>query len=166
MDGKRIAALLVAADVLLVPLIRAVPAAAATASEAPGAPGANATWDESQVTGFADSLGASSKVWYTLGNGELENVFYPVTDTADTFGLQYIVTNGTSFPPRPCSSTPTTTRSSTTTGWATPAAPTPPAVTWWRPTVQCPARWPPRPASTRWPRPCWLRATARTRWPR
>jgi hypothetical protein len=61
MDGKRIAALLVAADVLLVPLIRAVPAAAATASGAPGAPGANATWDESQVTGFADSLGASSK---------------------------------------------------------------------------------------------------------
>jgi len=100
MDGKRIAALLVAADVLLVPLIRAVPAAAATASgasEAPGAPGANATWDESQVTGFADSLGASSKVWYTLGNGELENVFYPETDIPDTFGLQYIVTNGTSF---------------------------------------------------------------------
>ena len=97
MDGKRIAALLVAADVLLVPLIRAVPAAAATASGAPGAPGANASWDESQVTGFADSLGASSKVWYTLGNGELENVFYPETDIPDTFGLQYIVTNGTSF---------------------------------------------------------------------
>ena len=94
MDGKRIAALLVAADVLLVPLIRAVPAAAATA---PGAPGADATWDESQVTGFADSLGASSKVWYTLGNGELENAFYPETDIPDTFGLQYIVTNGTSF---------------------------------------------------------------------
>ena len=97
MDGKTIAALLVAADVLLVPLIRAVPAAGATASGAPGAPGATATWDESQVTGFADSLGASSKVWYTLGNGELENVFYPETDIPDTFGLQYIVTNGTSF---------------------------------------------------------------------
>ena len=64
---------------------------------APGAPGANATWNESNVTGFADSLGSSSKVWYTLGDGELENVFYPETDTPDTFGLQYIVTDGSSF---------------------------------------------------------------------
>jgi glucoamylase len=64
---------------------------------APGAPGANATWNESNVTGFADSLGSASKVWYTLGDGELENVFYPQTDTPDTFGLQYIVTDGSSF---------------------------------------------------------------------
>ena len=96
MDGKRIAALLTAGALALVPgLIRVVPAAAA--GSAPGAPGSNATWDESQVTGFADSLGAASKVWYTLGNGELENVFYPETDTPDTFGLQYVVTNGSSF---------------------------------------------------------------------
>ena len=191
MDGKRIAALLVAADVLLVPLIRAVPAAAATASEAPGAPGANATWDESRGHRVR-----------RLARRELEGLVHarqrrtgervlPGDRHPDTFGLQYIVTNGTSFastetagtshvdlarrsgraglaagqqgderrlhdhqdlhrrpvplgrahpdhvrqhsPPRPCSSTPTTTRSSTTTGWATPAAPTPPAVTWWRP---------------------------------
>ena len=49
------------------------------------------------MTGFADSLGSASKVWYTLGDGELENVFYPETDTPDTFGLQYIVTDGSSF---------------------------------------------------------------------
>jgi len=65
---------------------------ALAAGSAPGAPGANATWNESNVQGFADSLGAASKVWYTLGNGELENVFYPQTDTPDTFGLQYVVT--------------------------------------------------------------------------
>lgn len=70
---------------------------ARAAGSAPGAPGANATWNESNVSGFADSLGSSSKVWYTLGNGELENVFYPETDTPDTFGLQYIVTDGSSF---------------------------------------------------------------------
>jgi glucoamylase len=74
----------------------AVPAAHAQGS-APGAPGADATWDEPSVTGFADSLGASSKVWYTIGNGELENAFYPETDTPDTYGLQYAVTNGSSF---------------------------------------------------------------------
>ena len=70
---------------------------ALAAGSAPGAPGANATWNESNVTGFADSLGSPSKVWYTLGNGELENVFYPETDTPDTFGLQYLVTDGSSF---------------------------------------------------------------------
>ncbi len=64
---------------------------------APGAPGAGATWNESHLQGFADSLGSASKVWYTLGDGELENVFYPQTDTPDTFGLQYIVTDGSTF---------------------------------------------------------------------
>jgi glucoamylase len=64
---------------------------------APGAPGAAAYWDEPLVSGFADSLGADSKVWYTLGDGELENAFYPETDTPDTYGLQYAVTNGSSF---------------------------------------------------------------------
>ena len=70
---------------------------AAAQTTAPGAPGSAASWDEPNVTGFADSLGGGSKVWYTLGDGELENAFYPETDTPDTFGLQYVVTNGTSF---------------------------------------------------------------------
>jgi glucoamylase len=72
-------------------------AAPALAADAPGAPGANATWNESSLQAFADAAGSASKVWYTLGNGELENVFYPQTDTPDTSGLQYIVTDGSSF---------------------------------------------------------------------
>jgi glucoamylase len=76
-------------------LVSATPALAQGA--APGAPGANATWNEANLQGFADSLGSSSKVWYTLGDGELENVFYPETDTPDTFGLQYLVSNGSTF---------------------------------------------------------------------
>jgi len=87
-----------AAAVLLAGLSVLGPATPALAQgSAPGAPGANATWNESNVQGFADSLGAPSKVWYTLGDGELENVFYPQTDTPDTFGLQYIVTDGSAF---------------------------------------------------------------------
>jgi glucoamylase len=76
--------------------LAAAPSALA-AGNAPGAPGANATWNESNLQAFADSLGSASKVWYTLGNGELENVFYPETDTPDTSGLQYIVTDGSTF---------------------------------------------------------------------
>src|SRR5580658_1665466 len=84
-----------AALALAAGLVTAVPASAQ--GSAPGAPGADATWNEPSVTGFADSLGTSSKVWYTLGNGELENAFYPETDTPDTYGLQYVVTNGSTF---------------------------------------------------------------------
>src|SRR5580658_6591997 len=84
-----------AALALAAGLVTAVPASAQ--GSAPGAPGADATWNEPSVTGFADSLGSSSKVWYTIGNGELENAFYPETDTPDTFGLQYVVTNGSTF---------------------------------------------------------------------
>ncbi len=73
----------------------AAPALAATAS---GGPGTTPYWNESGgVQGFADSTSSSSKVAYTIGNGELENVFYPQNDEPDTYGLQYYVTNGTSF---------------------------------------------------------------------
>jgi glucoamylase len=93
----RIAALLTAAMTALA-MIASAPATPALAQgAAPGAPGANATWNEANLQGFADSLGSASKVWYTLGDGELENVFYPQTDTPDTFGLQYIVTDGATF---------------------------------------------------------------------
>jgi len=92
------AAALAAAGVTAAALTALAPAAPALAAGvAPGAPGANATWNESNLQGFADSLGSASKVWYSLGDGELENVFYPQTDTPSTFGLQYIVTDGSTF---------------------------------------------------------------------
>ena len=65
--------------------------------EAPGGPGAPPMWGPGRKMAFGAAPGPHSKVWYTLGDGELENVFYPETDTPDTFGLQYIVTDGSSF---------------------------------------------------------------------
>jgi glucoamylase len=89
---------LTAAAVTVAALTALAPASPALAAgAAPGAPGASATWNEANLQGFANSLGPASKVWYTLGNGELENVFYPQTDTPSTFGLQYIVTDGSTF---------------------------------------------------------------------
>jgi glucoamylase len=72
----------------------AVPAAAATAG---GGPGSNAFWDEPHTQGFADALSPSSKIWYTLGDGQLQNVMYPQVDNTDTFGLQFYVSDGSSF---------------------------------------------------------------------
>jgi len=81
----------------------AAPALAATAS---GGPGTTPYWNESGgVQGFADSTSSSSKVAYTIGNGELENAFYPEDDEPDTYGLQYYVTNGSSFTDSEVSST-------------------------------------------------------------
>jgi len=92
---RRITLAVIAA--LVAAFVVAITPAARAAGSAPGAPGANATWDEPQVSGFADSLGAASKVWYTIGDGELENAFYPETDMPATAGLQYAVTDGSSF---------------------------------------------------------------------
>ena len=73
----------------------AAPAFAATAS---GGPGSTPYWNEDgQVQGFATALSSASKVWYTLADGELQNVYYPETDEPDTFGLQFYVTDGSSF---------------------------------------------------------------------
>lgn len=99
--GGRTAARMTAAAgtaVLAAALGLTAPAAPALAAgTAPGAPGAGAVWNEANLQGFADAAGSASKVWYTLGDGELENVLYPQTDTPDTFGLQYLVTDGSSF---------------------------------------------------------------------
>jgi glucoamylase len=70
----------------------------ALAATASGGPGSTPYWNESGgIQGFADSTGSASKVSYTLGDGELENAFYPEDDEPDTYGLQYYVTNGSSF---------------------------------------------------------------------
>lgn len=72
-------------------------AAAVPAASAPGAPGAASSWNEPSTDGFADAVGGGSKVWYTIGDGELQNAFYPRPDLPSTFGLQYAVTDGSSF---------------------------------------------------------------------
>jgi glucoamylase len=87
-----------AAAVALAAGLTVAATAPADAATATGGPGSTPYWDESGgVQGFATALGSSSKVWYTLGNGGLENVFYPQTDQPDTYGLQYYVSDGSTF---------------------------------------------------------------------
>ncbi|HET9654256.1 MAG TPA: glycoside hydrolase family 15 protein, partial [Kineosporiaceae bacterium] len=75
-------------------LLLAPPAAAATA---PGAPGAGSAWTSGLKQGLGTSTTTTSKVWYTLGNGITDEVFYPQTDTPDVQDLQYLVTDGSTF---------------------------------------------------------------------
>lgn len=72
--------------------------APALAASASGGPGSTPYWNEDGgVQGFATALSGSSKVWYTLADGALQNVYYPQTDQPDTYGLQFYVTDGSSF---------------------------------------------------------------------
>src|SRR5215831_11253062 len=67
------------------------------AADAPGAPGIASAWTTGAKQGLGTSTTPASKVWYTLGQGVTDEVYYPQTDTPDVQDLQYVVTDGSSF---------------------------------------------------------------------
>jgi glucan 1,4-alpha-glucosidase len=74
-----------------------VPASAAAASTAPGAPGGPSSWTTGAKEGVGTSTTSESKVWYTLAEGVLTEIYYPRVDVADVQDLQLIISDGTSF---------------------------------------------------------------------
>jgi glucoamylase len=72
---------------------------------APGAPGDKATWTNGNKQGMGTSNTVSSKVWFTLGDGVLDEVYYPAVDKANTRTLELIVTDGHSWTERESSDT-------------------------------------------------------------
>ncbi|MGH9880288.1 MAG: glucan 1,4-alpha-glucosidase [Pyrinomonadaceae bacterium] len=58
---------------------------------APGAPGVDAHWPSAAKNGFGTSNSLVSKVWFTLTNGVMTEVFYPTLDVANTQVLEFIV---------------------------------------------------------------------------
>jgi glucoamylase len=79
--------------------IGASPAVAAGPS-APGAPGAASDWVTGDKDGFGTARGTASKVWYTLNNGELSEIYYPRIDTPSTRDTQLVVSDGRTFTDR------------------------------------------------------------------
>jgi hypothetical protein len=63
------------AAIALVLLVSVVPAAGA-AETAPGAPGTVANWTEGDKDGFGSATQLASKVWFTLDDGEMTEVYY------------------------------------------------------------------------------------------
>ena len=74
--------------------------ASARSGEAPGAPGAASDWVTGDKDGFGTARGTGSKVWYTLNNGELSEIYYPRIDTPSTRDTQLVVTDGRTFTDR------------------------------------------------------------------
>jgi glucoamylase len=90
-----------AATVALVAgLLAVAPTAAHAAGTAPGAPGAVANWTAGDKEGFGTSTGTAGKAWYTLGDGELTEVYAPDLGTPSLRDLQFVVSDGATFTER------------------------------------------------------------------
>ena len=66
----------------------------ATNRLAPGAPGLDAHWPSAAKNGFGTSNTLSSKVWFTLNNGVMTEVYYPPLDVPNVQTLQLIIVDG------------------------------------------------------------------------
>lgn len=62
-----------------------------------GWPGIDARWTTSAKSGVGTSLHSTSKVWYSISHGILNEVYYPQVDHACTRDLTLIVTDGKEF---------------------------------------------------------------------
>ncbi|HEX4062397.1 MAG TPA: glucodextranase DOMON-like domain-containing protein [Streptosporangiaceae bacterium] len=86
-------------------LVAAVPAHAAGApraagehsAAAPGGPGAPSYFDLARKDCVGTARDTGSKVWYTVADGVLSDVYEPTIDNTNVETLQYIVSDGASF---------------------------------------------------------------------
>jgi glucoamylase len=104
--GRRIFTFTLTASVAVVAgLAVAVPAATAAgsatvalaATAAPGAPGASSYFDLARKDCVGTAAGRASKVWYTVADGVLSDVYEPTIDNTNVSTLQYVVTDGSTF---------------------------------------------------------------------
>ncbi|MDT4965440.1 MAG: glucoamylase [Acidobacteriota bacterium] len=58
---------------------------------APGAPGKDAQWESAGKEGIGTSVSLESKVWFTLRDGVMTEVYYPTVDVANVQKLELIV---------------------------------------------------------------------------
>src|SRR5712691_2068911 len=79
-------------------------AASPPTGTAPGGPGTLSHFDLARKDCLGTARNTTSKVWFTIANGVLSDVYYPTNDNTNVETLQYIVTDGTSFTVQPLSS--------------------------------------------------------------
>ncbi len=100
--GRRLAvfgvAAALAAGVAAIPAgAVAAPATGATATTAPGAPGAASYFDVARKDCVGTAANPGSRVWYTVADGVLSDVYEPTIDNTNVSTLQYVVTDGSTF---------------------------------------------------------------------
>ena len=75
----------------------AAPATGGTATTAPGAPGAASYFDVARKDCIGTAANRGSRVWYTVADGVLSDVYEPTIDNTNVSTLQYVVTDGSTF---------------------------------------------------------------------
>src|SRR5215467_4058206 len=70
---------------------------ASPAGIAPDGPGALSHFDLARKDCLGTARNTSSKVWFTVANGVLSDVYYPTVDNTNVETLQFAVTDGSTF---------------------------------------------------------------------
>ncbi|HEY7007560.1 MAG TPA: glucodextranase DOMON-like domain-containing protein [Jatrophihabitantaceae bacterium] len=85
-----VAALAIASAVAVAPPVQA-------ATTAPGAPGVESRFDLARKDCVGTARNTRSKVWFTVADGVLSDVYEPTIDNTNVQSLQFIVTDGRTF---------------------------------------------------------------------
>lgn len=62
-----------------------------------GGPGFKPNWSSASKQGIGTACNDSSRVWFTIADGVITEVFYPTVDTANIKDLQFLITDGKTF---------------------------------------------------------------------
>jgi glucan 1,4-alpha-glucosidase len=66
-------------------------------TDAPDGPGALSHFDLARKDCLGTARNTTSKVWYTIANGVLSDVYYPTVDNTNVETLQFLVSDGSTF---------------------------------------------------------------------
>jgi glucoamylase len=62
-----------------------------------GAPGVSPTWTSSEKDAVSTAYSASSRVWFTVSHGTLNEIYYPTIDRPQTRDMELLFTDGETF---------------------------------------------------------------------
>ena len=65
--------------------------------EAFGAPGGEPRWTSSVKDGVGTAYSASSRIWFTVSHGILNEIYHPTIDHPQTRDMELLITDGASF---------------------------------------------------------------------
>jgi glucoamylase len=98
MEGRRrLAGLVLAFAVFALPAAAGASSPPLPTNAATDGPGALSHFDLARKDCVGTARNHRSKVWFTVADGVLSDVYFPTNDTTNNETLQYIVTDGTSF---------------------------------------------------------------------
>ena len=96
MSGRRVLVVIAVTSAALLAPAAAAPAAAPSGTAADG-PGSLSHFGLARKDCVGTARNRGSKVWYTIADGVLSDVYFPTVDNTNVETLQYVVTDGSSF---------------------------------------------------------------------